>query len=80
MGLRIYVEAYSGYKANERPLRFRLDDETHDIISIEDRWREPTAEYFKVRTNDGNLHLLRYDESGDEWTLEDLRGTRFKRG
>src|SRR5262245_7716234 len=70
MSLRIYVDAYSGYKANERPLRFTLDDENYDIASIEDRWQEPNAEYFKVRTMDGKLYLLRYDEHKDEWTLQ----------
>ena len=70
MSLRIYVDGYSGYRANERPLRFTLDDETYDIASIEDRWQEPNAEYFKVRTVEGKLYLLRYDEHADEWTLQ----------
>ena len=49
MSLPVYVDSYSGYKASERPLRFHLDDETYDIASVEDRWQEPNAEYFKVR-------------------------------
>jgi len=53
----IYVDSYSGYKANERPLRFTLDDETYAIASIEDRWQELNAEYFKERTVDGKLDL-----------------------
>ena len=53
MSLPIYVDSYSGYKANERPIRFHLDDETYDIASTEDRWQDPNAEYFKVRTVDG---------------------------
>jgi len=40
MLLQIYVDAYSGYKANELPIRFHLDDETYEIASIEDRWQE----------------------------------------
>src|SRR5262245_39837480 len=39
MSLRIYVDGYSGGKANERPTRFHLDDETHEIALIEDRWQ-----------------------------------------
>ena len=70
MSLPIYVDSYSGYKANERPLRFALDDETYHIASVEDRWQEPNAENFKVRTVDGKLYLLRYDEHEDEWTLQ----------
>jgi hypothetical protein len=70
MSLPVYVDSYSGYKASERPLRFHLDDETYDIASVEDRWQEPNAEYFKVRSVDGKLYLLRYDERADEWTLQ----------
>jgi hypothetical protein len=51
-------------------LSFDLDEETYEIASIEDRWRDPQAEYFKVRTTDGKVFLLRYDERADEWTLQ----------
>ena len=70
MSVPIYVEAYSAYKANERLIRFDLDDRTYEIAAVEDRWQDPNAEYFKVRTVDGKRYLLRYDERGDEWTLQ----------
>jgi len=70
MSMPIYVDGYSGYKANEHAIRFTLDDETYDIGSIEDRWQEPNAEYFNVRTVDGKLYLLRYNEHEDQWTLQ----------
>ena len=70
MSLPIYVDAHSGYKASERPLRFSLDEEAYDIASIEDRWLEPDAEYFKVVTTDGKTYLLRYEQQGDVWTLQ----------
>jgi hypothetical protein len=69
MTLSIYVDAYSGYKANERPIRFHLDDKTYDIALIEDRWQDPNAEYFKVWTTDGNRYLLRHDERADECAI-----------
>jgi hypothetical protein len=37
MSIPIYVDSYSGYKANERPLRFELDDRTYEIAEVEDR-------------------------------------------
>jgi hypothetical protein len=49
MSLRIYVDAYSGYKANERPQQFVLDEEVYEIAAVLDRWYEPSATYFKVR-------------------------------
>jgi hypothetical protein len=70
MSLPIYVDAYSGYKSNERPLRFELDDRSYEIAAVEDRWQEPNHEYFKVRTVDGKTYLLRYDERRDQWTLQ----------
>src|SRR5215472_14021382 len=70
MSVPIYVEASSGYKANERPLRFDLDERTYEIAAIEDRWQDPNAEYFKVRTVLGKRYLLRYDGRADEWTLQ----------
>jgi hypothetical protein len=74
MFLPIHVDAYSGYKANERPLRFsleeRLDSPVYEIAAVEDRWQDPNAEYFKVRTVEGKVFLLRYDKREDEWTLQ----------
>jgi len=70
MSLPIYVDAHSGCEANERPLRFSLDAETYDIASIEDRWYEPDAEYFKVRTTNSKTYWLRYEQQGDVWTLQ----------
>ena len=78
MSLPIHVEAYSGYKANERPMSFSLNptigengvEDVHDIDAVEDRWYDPNAEYFKVRTPEGKRYILRYDGLGDQWTLQ----------
>jgi hypothetical protein len=80
------VDAYAGYRANERPEAFWLDarmEETelkgvYEIEAVEDRWYDPNAEYFKVRTVDGKRYILRYDERADEWTLQsDLDGVEL---
>src|SRR5262249_4839767 len=70
MSLPIYVDAYSGYKANERPRDFTVDEDLYEIAEVEDRWYEPEAMYFRVRTTQGKRYILRYDERGDEWTLQ----------
>jgi hypothetical protein len=70
MSLPIRVEAYSGYKANERPQQFMLDDEIYEIAAVLDQWYEPSAIYFKVQSIEGKTYLLRYDENEDEWTLQ----------
>lgn len=70
MSLPIHVDAYSGYRTNERPQSFTLDEDTYDIATVEDRWYEPDAEYFKVRTTGGKTCILRYESQGDVWTLQ----------
>src|SRR5262249_31760275 len=69
MGLPIYVDTYS-YRANERPRDLTVDEELYEIDEVEDRWYEPEAMYFRVRTTEGKRFILRYDESVDEWTLQ----------
>ena len=70
MSLEIYVDAYSGYKANERPRQFTLDEDIFEIEAVEERWRSPEATFFKVRTAQGKYYLLRYHEDQDQWTLQ----------
>jgi hypothetical protein len=72
----IRVECYSGYKANERPVAFTYNKERLEIEAIVDRWYEggldtsrPVIDYFKVRTTDGRVYLLRYLSAFDTWTI-----------
>jgi len=37
MALSIIVNAYSGYKANERPREFILNAHSYEIMQVEDR-------------------------------------------
>jgi hypothetical protein len=71
----VRVECYSGYKAEERPVRFRLDGQDHMVEEVLDQWHSPDATYFKVRSDDGNIYVLRHSLSPQEdaWTLESFR-------
>lgn len=73
---RIHVECYSGYKANERPMAFTYQGRRHEVAEIIDRWYEgaldptrPEIDYFKVKTTDGEVFLLRYLTLFDAWSL-----------
>jgi hypothetical protein len=66
--MTVQVEAYSGYKASERPLRFCLGDQWYDITEVVDRWYGPDYMYFRVRAGDGNVYVLRLDEDTQEWS------------
>ena len=72
----IRVECYAGYRADQRPLRFKLGDQEFRVEDVEDQWYGPTAIYFRVRANDGNTYVLRHDEAKDSWTLEAFRSSR----
>jgi uncharacterized surface anchored protein len=72
----IQVECYSGFKANEHPVAFTYQGERREIQEIIDRWYEggldssrPIIDYFKVRTADGKVYLLRYQSASDTWSL-----------
>jgi hypothetical protein len=71
--MKIEVEAYSGHKADERPLRFRLGERWLGVVEVVDRWYDPDAIYFRVRAEDGDLYILRHIELTDVWTLEAFR-------
>jgi hypothetical protein len=65
-----HVKCYSGYKANERPLSFQLDDRNIAVKKLVDKWYGINYTYFKVRADDDNTYILKYDEHKDEWSLE----------
>lgn len=69
MSLPIHVDAYAGYRADERPRRFELDGVEYRIYAWEREWRIPDARCFLVRA-EGKRYILSYDEGADEWTLQ----------
>ena len=73
---KIDVECYSGYKANERPVAFAYQKRRREVAEIVDRWYEGGVEaqnsdvsYFKVRTVEGEVFLLRYVSLFDAWSI-----------
>jgi hypothetical protein len=69
----VLVESYSGFKADERPVRFQLGERWFEVQEVVDRWYDPDAIYFRVRAGDGATYILRHSESDDVWTLEAYR-------
>jgi hypothetical protein len=71
--MRVDVESYSGHKADERPLRFRLGEQWLTVEEIVDRWYDPDAVFFRIRASDGAVYVLRHIDGSDVWTLEAFR-------
>jgi hypothetical protein len=69
--VRIKVETYSGYKADERPTAFYIGNRKHLIVEVTRRWYDPKADYFKVKAADGGVYILVHNREDDSW---DLRG------
>jgi hypothetical protein len=72
----LHVECYSGYRSDERPVRFTLRGRRYQVDEVEDRWYEPEAVYFRVRADDGNFYVLRHDQHADSWRLDAFRAAR----
>jgi len=69
---KIEVVAYSGYKANERPLYFLLDEKRLKVENIIDRWYGVEHDYFKVVAEDGQVYLLKWQRLLDLWFVEKI--------
>lgn len=77
----VKVECSSGYKADEYPVRFNFENTSFNIIEILDRWYQISssmfgsltdtdfapANYFKVRTSDHKVYLLKQEIDSGEW-------------
>ena len=74
-GMRVRVKCYAGRKADERPVRFWLDERAFLVEEVLDQWYGPSDAFFKVRANDGNLYILRQEQSTSDgvWSLESFR-------
>ena len=56
------VQTYSGYKADERPVRIALGERTLEVTRILDRWYGPGSSYFKLVASDENTYILQHRE------------------
>ena len=73
--MKIRVECHSGYKANERPIKFWIGADALFVEAIDEQWYGPDAIYFRIHADDGNTYVLNYNETTDEWAMESVRGT-----
>jgi hypothetical protein len=77
--MQVEVGCYSGYKADERPVRFRLDGHEYRVEELLDQWYGRNDVFFKVRADDGNLYILSRDWPSPEgcWRLVSFRRLRI---
>jgi hypothetical protein len=67
--VKIRVRCYEGYKGEETPREFFLDERRIEVAEVLDRWRGEDHEYFKLTGSDGNRYILRRDRTRGEWEI-----------
>ena len=72
----IRVECYSGYRADETPLALSWGGRRLEVKEVLDRWYQgevdpqaPSADYFKVLTEDGKRHVIKHERASHAWYL-----------
>jgi len=75
--MNIEVDCYAGYKGDEKPVRFRLQEHEYAVNGWLDRWYGPEHEFFKVLASDGNMYILRHQTSIPDggWELVSYRSS-----
>jgi hypothetical protein len=73
--MKVQVECYAGRKADERPVRFRLESREYMVEEVLDQWYGPENIFFKIRADDGCLYILRHETSvpDGDWELVSFR-------
>jgi hypothetical protein len=67
--MRVEVETYVDERGVEKLRRFRLDDRVVEVADNIDQWHGAGHRYVKVRGSDGDLYILRHDETRADWDL-----------
>ena len=70
------VRCLAGYRANERPISFLVDEREIEIRAILESWREPDYLFFRVETDDGLVYDLRHHEYEDSWQVRESPSIR----
>jgi hypothetical protein len=65
------VRCLAGFRANERPTSFVIDNCEIEVRTILESWREPEYLYFRVETVDGRVYDLRHHEYEDWWQVRE---------
>jgi len=70
------VTCYSGYKSDERPVKFTLRNRTLLVEQILDRWYGPNNSYYKILADDKKVYLIKQDREDDLWTVEKITSSK----
>lgn len=67
--MKIRVECYSGYRAEETPRRLYFGERQVAVAEVLDRWLAPDHRYFKILGDDGACYIIRHDTRSWMWEV-----------
>ena len=67
--MQIEVESNADDTGIETPKRIRLNGRVIEVVETIDQWPGRDYSYFKVKGDDGNLYILRLDDTRHGWEL-----------
>ena len=67
--MKIRVECYAGYRGEETPRRFRIDDRSVEVTEVIDRWVGTDHRYFKVCGSYQATYIIRQDIPSHGWEM-----------
>jgi hypothetical protein len=67
--MQVQVERCADHLGVERPVRFQFAAREVQIVENVDQWYGSDYCYFKIKGSDGNLYILRFDETRAQWEL-----------
>jgi hypothetical protein len=67
---KIEVIAYSGYKANERPLFFHYMNRKIKVERIVKKWVGEDKDFFRLIAEDGKEYTISWVRNEDVWLVE----------
>jgi hypothetical protein len=71
-GVEIEVTCYSGYRGDERPSVMSRGGRAERVSEVMSRRREPDAELFVVRMEDGKCLKMRLDTTSGRWSAREM--------
>ena len=67
--MSLEVETMPDERGFDVPVRFRMRDRLIVVTRLVDEWRGKDHRYFKLIGSDGNLYILRLDETKSNWEI-----------
>jgi hypothetical protein len=73
---RFAVECEHDPKRGDIPVRFGWADQMRQVVELIDRWEGDEDIYFRVRTEDDSIYILRQNRVSGEWQIHFFRNGR----